>query len=73
FYNLSIRRQRKMLKRHTFEIFLFSKGKDPRLRGNNGLEVARNLKKKNRNQTSRIPATFLHSRENGNLDPQTFR
>nr|CBA04962.1 hypothetical protein predicted by Glimmer/Critica [Neisseria meningitidis alpha275] len=29
--------------------------------------------KKNRNRTSRIPATFRHSRENGNLEPQTFR
>ncbi|RJR89690.1 hypothetical protein COH81_12445 [Neisseria meningitidis] len=30
-------------------------GLDSRLRGNDGLEVARNLKK-NRNRTSRIPA-----------------
>ncbi|RQL32861.1 hypothetical protein COH29_05275 [Neisseria meningitidis] len=35
---------------------LLSNGLDSRLRGNDGLEVARNLKKKNRNRTSRIPA-----------------
>ncbi|MBG8616172.1 hypothetical protein E0W31_01895 [Neisseria meningitidis] len=48
------------------------KGLDSRLRGNDGLEVARNLKK-NRNRTSRIPATFRHSRENGNLEPLNFQ
>ncbi|MBJ7828615.1 hypothetical protein E0W48_07845 [Neisseria meningitidis] len=48
------------------------KGLDSRLRGNDGLEVARNLKK-NRNRTSRIPATFRHSHENGNLEPLNFQ
>ncbi|HHK5579098.1 TPA: hypothetical protein ACQUHZ_002020, partial [Neisseria cinerea] len=51
---------------------------DSRLRGNDGLEVARNLKKTETEQAGFsqpfvipvipvIPATFRHSRENGNL------
>ena len=51
---------------------------DSRLRGNDGLEVARNLKKTETEQAgfpqhSVIPTTFRHSRESGNLEPQTFR